>query len=94
VHRLVVLPDYQGIGLGVILLNFIANYFSKMGFRIGITTSQPALNFKLKKDNNWSLIRVGRAPLQKKRHKFLQKCDFTKTSSSNRITASWFYKNR
>ena len=41
VHRLVILPDYQGINLGSIFLEAIAEYFTDYPF--AITTSQPAL---------------------------------------------------
>ena len=34
VHRLVILPDYQGIGLGKILLNFIGTLINDYPFAI------------------------------------------------------------
>ena len=34
VHRLVVLPDYQGIGLASALLNTIGSYYKKLGYNI------------------------------------------------------------
>jgi GNAT superfamily N-acetyltransferase len=88
VHRLVVLPDYQGIGFGGILLDFVGKYFTLKGFKFGITTSQPSLNFSLKKKKNWNLIRNGRMPNSN------QNKGLSKTVSSNRITASWFYQNK
>ena len=88
VHRLVVLPDYQGIGLGGILLDFVAKYFTLKGFKFGITTSQPSLNFSLKRKKNWNLIRIGRMN-NKNGLKTLNK-----TASSNRITTSWFYQKQ
>lgn len=51
VHRLVVLPDYQGIGLGKLFLNLIGKHIKDYPF--AITTSQPALVNCLKKDSNW-----------------------------------------
>jgi hypothetical protein len=51
VHRLAILPDYQGIGLGKIFLDFMGNYIKDYPF--AITTSQPALINSLKKDKNW-----------------------------------------
>jgi GNAT superfamily N-acetyltransferase len=88
VHRLVVLPDYQGIGLGGILLDFVAKHFTLKGFKFGITTSQPSLNFSLKKKKDWSLIRIGRMP-GSNGLKVLNK-----KTSNNRITTSWFYQNK
>lgn len=86
---MVVLPDYQGIGLGGILLDFVGKYFTLKGFKFGITTSQPSLNFSLKKKKNWSLIRIGRINGNNKSLKALNK-----TVSFNRITTSWFYQNK
>jgi GNAT superfamily N-acetyltransferase len=44
VHRLVVLPDYQGIGLGKRLLNFIAElYSSQTKAPFYIVTSNPQI---------------------------------------------------
>ena len=85
---MVVLPDYQGIGLGGILLDFVAKYFTLKGFKFGITTSQPSLNFSLKRKKNWNLIRIGRMN-NKNGLKTLNK-----TASSNRITTSWFYQKQ
>ena len=39
VHRLVVLPDYQGIGLGTKFESFIAGLFKGKGFQFFTTTS-------------------------------------------------------
>jgi GNAT superfamily N-acetyltransferase len=44
VSRLVVLPDYQGIGLGKKLLNFMADYYTrKTGLPFKIITSNPQI---------------------------------------------------
>lgn len=85
VHRLVVLPDYQGIGLGMKILDFCAEYYSKLGFQFSITTSHPSLNFCLKKQKNWSLNRFGRLK------GIDQNRGLNKTASLNRITTSWIY---
>ena len=61
VHRLVILPDYQGIGLGKLFLNEIGKTIT-MPF--AITTSQPALINSLKKDNNWALTSYRRGKKQ------------------------------
>jgi ABC-type Mn2+/Zn2+ transport system ATPase subunit len=60
IHRLVILPDYQGLGIGKILLNTVADIVKKEGKRVGITTSAPSLIFSLKKDPNWACKRFGR----------------------------------
>lgn len=87
VHRLVVLPDYQGIGLGKIIMNFVAKLLKKRNLRLGITTSQPSLNYSLKLDKNWKLIRIGRTSSNDGLK------GLNKSISSNRITTSWIYDN-
>ena len=88
VHRLVVLPDYQGIGLGGIILDYCGKYFSKKGFKFGITTSQPSLNYSFKRKSNWNLIRLGRLTGSNAMPQL------NKEVSSNRITVSWFYQDK
>jgi GNAT superfamily N-acetyltransferase len=60
VSRLVVLPDYQGIGVGKRLLNFIAElYTSQTKMPFYILTSNPQIirgNIK-----NWKFARFGHA---------------------------------
>lgn len=59
VSRLVVLPDYQGIGVGVKLLNKVGDYYKGLGFDFRIVTSTPALLHSLNK-NGWILQNIGR----------------------------------
>ena len=60
VTRLVVLPDYQGIGVGKRLLNFVAElYTSQTKIPFYILTSNPQIirgNMK-----NWKIMRFGHA---------------------------------
>lgn len=60
VSRLVVLPDYQGIGVGRKLLDFVAElYFSQTRLPFYILTSNPQLvrgNF-----SDWKITRFGHA---------------------------------
>lgn len=58
IHRLVILPDYQGLGFGVRFLNEIAALYTLN--RIGITTSAPSLIFALKHSPQWKCTRIGR----------------------------------
>lgn len=59
-HRLVILPDYQGLGLGNLLSTKIASYYKNKGFRFSITSSIQALIHARKKSKNWALTRKGR----------------------------------
>lgn len=59
VHRLVVLPDFQGIGIGTKFLTKVSHFLTIQGYKIGITTSQPGLVQALPK-HGWKLNRKGR----------------------------------
>ena len=68
VSRLVVLPDYQGIGVGKRFLNFIAELYSsqtKMPFYI-LTSNPQIIRGNLK---NWKITRFGHASRGKGKHK-------------------------
>lgn len=87
-HRLVVLPDYQGIGVGRTLQEFVAEYYTKQGYRFRSQTSNPALIKSLKRNKNWLLKRIGRVSGGSNTvDKALQR-----TFSNARITTSWEYK--
>jgi GNAT superfamily N-acetyltransferase len=60
VSRLVVLPDYQGIGVGKQLLNFIAKlYTTQTKLPFYIVTSNPQV---IRGDNkHWGIVRFGHA---------------------------------
>ncbi|MGO5317981.1 GNAT family N-acetyltransferase [Paraeggerthella sp. LCP19S3_G8] len=55
VTRLVILPDYQGIGLGTKFLKSIATFYAKEGFDFRIVTSAKNLIYALNKNPNWKL---------------------------------------
>ncbi len=84
VHRLVILPDYQGIGLGKILLEEIGILYKNKEFRYIITTSQPGLIHYFNKSKNWILKNRGR-------HK--GHGGQIMRGSLDRYTTSWEYKN-
>jgi ABC-type lipoprotein export system ATPase subunit/GNAT superfamily N-acetyltransferase len=87
IHRLVVLPDYQGISVGIRLLTEVAKIQIMEGFRIGITTSSPSLVFGLKKSNEWLCKSIGRKPVNNTMMTALKW-----TVSTNRITVTFEYK--
>ena len=84
VHRLVILPDYQGIGIGGILLNSIADIYKKDNWRFNIVTSAPSLINSLKKSNSWITTRFSRTKSQSKGSTV-----GNMQTSQNRITASF-----
>ena len=82
IHRLVIQPDFQGIGLGIRLTEFIAKKYINDGYRYTITTSAPSLIHYFKKSNNWICRKFGRSA----KHKT--------GDSSNRITSAWEYNGQ
>jgi Acetyltransferase (GNAT) family. len=89
-HRAVVLPDYQGIGLGVLLFNWVAQKMVDEG-KIFITTqSNPALIYALKKSPLWVATRYGRASVGSETGK-IQNKHVKGSTSASRITASFQY---
>lgn len=88
IHRLVVLPDYQGIGIGILLLTEVAKIYISNGFRIGITTSAPSLVFSLKHKKDWLCKSIGRKSKSKSK---TMSDKFKSTISTNRITATFEY---
>lgn len=53
IHRLVVLPDYQGIGIGIKFLNIVAEYYENQGFEISMVTSAKNMIAALYKSEKW-----------------------------------------
>lgn len=85
VHRLVVRPDFQGIGIGKALLAFVGDFFTAQGYRITIMSSLGTFCKALCHDYRWSITRHGYAA------KYSGMGDMKKHCSHNRLTASFEY---
>lgn len=95
VHRLVVLPDYQGIGIGTAFIEEIAKMYVANGYVFNLTTTTPSLIYGLAKNPYWILKRQGRDMSGKNAKKRFKKNwqHLTKSLSTNRITFSFYYEN-
>jgi len=85
-YRTVILPDFQGVGLGNKLSEFLGEYiYNNFKKTLFSTTSHPAMIFYRNKNKNWQMIS---SPKIKKGHsmKCLRSC-----GSHNRLTASFKY---
>lgn len=60
-HRLVILPDYQGLGLGSRFESLVARMYVKKGYRFIMTTSARNLIKNRVNDKHWKVIRYGKA---------------------------------
>lgn len=59
-HRTVVLPDFQGVGIGNKMSELVASYYVKQGYRFISTTSAPSMMLHRAKSKNWRCHRFGR----------------------------------
>lgn len=89
VHRLVVLPDYQGIGIGTKFITFIAKQYAEQDLTVKLITTTPAIRFSLDKSEDWILHRSGRVVPNGNKTYFKKR----KSESSTRITYSYFFTN-
>lgn len=92
VHRLVVLPDYQGIGIGTRFIKAVAKIVKEEGFELNLTTTTPALVGALKRDPEWILARYGRTKGMGWVDAKNPQKQLAGASSENRITFSFWYK--
>jgi len=59
-HRTVILPDYQGVGIGNRLSEFCASIWAGLGGRASSTTSHPSMIRYRSTSPNWHRHRLGR----------------------------------
>jgi GNAT superfamily N-acetyltransferase len=60
ISRIVVRPEYQGVGLGARLLNTVAAHHAGLGHTVRITTSHPAMLAYLQRAPEWRTTNVYR----------------------------------
>jgi GNAT superfamily N-acetyltransferase len=82
-HRLVVLPDYQGLGIGHIFSSEIAQIYKSDGYRFIITSSTKSLFSQRQKDPKWIVTHKGRFSRPKG--------DLSSVTSENKMTFSYEY---
>ena len=89
VCRLVVLPDYQGIGIGTKFLIKIAEYYNELGFDFSIVTSAKNLIKSLIKKKEFILINYSARSHGRSPQPFVS---LEKAMRTNCKTASFFYR--
>lgn len=98
VHRLVVLPDYQGIGIGTAFIKEVAKMITNEGYELNLTTTTPALVGALKKDKDWVLARFGREKdgmkgfIRYENSSGIKSKHLQMAASTKRVTYSFWYK--
>ena len=84
IHRIVVKPDYQGIGIGGRFMSEVAQDYKKAGTRIRLVTSAPSFIYGLSASKNWMMVRK---PSRLK--KTAKSGALAGTTSDARLTASF-----
>jgi len=87
-HRTVVLPDYQGIGIGNSLSEFVGEYYTEKNFRFVSTTSHPSMIKHRSKSPKWRCTQV-----MKHKPAYGKTSALGRTASAGRMTASFEYVN-
>jgi hypothetical protein len=89
-HRCVCLPDFQGVGVGNAMSEFVASLFAATGRPYTSVTSHPAMIHHRAKSPNW---RMGRSPSRIRRghRRNGAMAAWDRTLSSRRMTASFQY---
>ncbi len=85
-HRTVCLPDYQGVGIGNAVSDYIASLFAGLGYRYVSSTGNPAMVRSRAKSKNWKMTRaLDRTPVGG------SNAIMRDSMASNRFTASFEY---
>lgn len=87
-HRSVCIPDYQGVGIGNALSDFIASAYSANGKPYRSTTANPAFAWHRMRSKMWKLTR--QPEMMRTKSKSIVK-SLKKSSASNRLTVSFEY---
>lgn len=89
VHRIVVKPDYQGIGLGIKFMEVMGQDYIDDGFKVSLVTSTPALIGSLSSREKWVMTRKPGRVLKTARSGVL-----AGSTSDARLTASFRYTGK
>lgn len=92
IHRIVVLPDYQGLSIGMRILDVIGSIYCSTGKSLRIMSSHPSIVNGLGRSVKWKLQRKGFVSS----HKTVAGCNdyqkkYRKTTAETRVTASYKY---
>lgn len=90
-HRTVVLPDFQGIGLGQRLTDFVAQMFIDNGNQFITTISTPAFIHARSKSKKWITTRLPSRTCAGSKTGKIQNRNIKGSTSSARITCSFKY---
>lgn len=95
-HRLVILPDYQGLGFGTRVNDFLAKHFISNGQKYFIRTTHIRMNNHLKKSNEWhptshNNLKRRTADVERNLNRIENKTAGTNCKGDDRIAGSYEY---
>lgn len=90
-HRTVVLPDYQGVGIGNAVSEWLGSFVTASGYRFMSTTSHPAMIRHRHKSPLWHVGRVGHVPPPSLRATDKEHRALRLAASVSRVTAGCEY---
>jgi GNAT superfamily N-acetyltransferase len=85
-HRTVVLPDFQGVGIGMAVSSTIASMWKGLGYVARSTTTHPAFKAARERSKVWRLVREPSLALAQGKGKFARL-----KHASMRLTTGWEY---
>ena len=88
ISRIVVVPEFQGFGIGIKFMNLIADLYKTD--RVRITTSLKSFMIALNNNKSWKCVRSGRVGKPGKNSKIYSIKDESSVSY-NRITSTFQY---
>ncbi len=88
-HRTVVLPDYQGVGIGNRLSEWLGDHLRSQGWRFTSSTSHPAMIQHRAKSEMWSMRSCGRQSVNAGQSR--NAAALRKSGSASRITGVFEY---
>ena len=87
ITRLVTLPDYQGLGIGMRLAEAVAEHYTAADYRLSVTASHPSLVAHCRRSPRWRTMRVMKTGSRKGQGRFA-----TYRSSAGRAVVSFEYR--
>ena len=88
IARVVCLPDFQGVGIGNALFDYVAALYRATGKHVSATMAHPALIYRLAKSREWRMMR---APTHTPTGGQYNIKGLLKTGAWNRLTAGFRY---
>lgn len=92
ISRLVILPEYQGLGLSSKLMNVFGAMYIKEGIEVVIRTVHPSIGLFCDKSDNWQALSTNKKEVNKESSLTNNTGNTKKTNLSNLGRSAFSYK--